>query len=120
MASLGLGFFVAAVVSAVALMPPPAVAQLRPYYYAGICPNLEVIVRSSVKQSMAQSPISAPAALRLFFHDCAVRVRTRTESSSWWLHISAHRSSTTDHPLIHHSTVCLVDARACRAATRRS
>ena len=74
MASLGLGFFVAAVVSAVALMPPPAVAQLRPYYYAGICPNLEVIVRSSVKQSMAQSPISAPAALRLFFHDCAVRV----------------------------------------------
>jgi len=75
MASLGLGFFVAAVVSAVALMPPPAVAQLRPYYYAGICPNLEVIVRSSVKQSMAQSPISAPAALRLFFHDCAVRVR---------------------------------------------
>ncbi|KAG2613925.1 peroxidase 45-like [Panicum virgatum] len=73
MASLGLGFLVAAAVSAVALMPPPAAAQLRPYYYSSICPNLEVIVRSSVKQSMAQSPISAPAALRLFFHDCAVR-----------------------------------------------
>ncbi|PAN22599.1 hypothetical protein PAHAL_4G030300 [Panicum hallii] len=73
MASLGLGFFVAAVVSAAALMAPPAVAQLRPYYYSSICPNLEVIVRSSVQQSMAQSPISAPAALRLFFHDCAVR-----------------------------------------------
>ncbi|RLM55730.1 peroxidase 45-like [Panicum miliaceum] len=73
MASLGLGFFVAAFVSAAALRAPPAVAQLRPYYYSSICPNLEVIVRSSVQQSMAQSPISAPAALRLFFHDCAVR-----------------------------------------------
>ncbi|PAN22598.1 hypothetical protein PAHAL_4G030200 [Panicum hallii] len=73
MASRKLGLFVAAaVVSAAALMPPCAVAQLRTDYYASACPNLENIVRGSVRQSMAQSQISAPAALRLFFHDCAV------------------------------------------------
>lgn len=78
MANLGVGLFVVAAVVSAALMPPSAVAQLRPYYYSSICPKLEVIVQSSVKQSMAQSPISAPAALRLFFHDCAVRVRVLT------------------------------------------
>ncbi|WVZ78737.1 hypothetical protein U9M48_026397 [Paspalum notatum var. saurae] len=74
MARLPLAFFAAAVVVVFdAFMPLSAVAQLRTDYYASICPNLETIVRSSVKQSMSQSPISAPAALRLFFHDCAVR-----------------------------------------------
>nr|CAB3471285.1 unnamed protein product [Digitaria exilis] len=78
MASLRLRLFVlAAVVSAASLIPPPTVAQssqqLRTDYYASVCPNLENIVRSSVRQSMAQSQISAPAALRLFFHDCAVQ-----------------------------------------------
>ncbi|KAK1612155.1 hypothetical protein QYE76_035828 [Lolium multiflorum] len=57
----------------VMLLSPLAAAQLRTGYYASICPKLEAIVRSSVKQSMAQSPIAGPAALRLFFHDCAVR-----------------------------------------------
>lgn len=69
MVSLRLAFLAVSV----AFLWPFAVAQLRPDYYASICPNLETIVRSSVRQSMAQSPISAPAALRLFFHDCAVR-----------------------------------------------
>lgn len=64
--------FVAATVMFVAFVPPPAVAQLRTDYYASVCPNLENIVRNSVRQSMTQSQISAPAALRLFFHDCAV------------------------------------------------
>ncbi|KAG2613926.1 peroxidase 45-like [Panicum virgatum] len=72
MASRKLGLFVTAVVSAAALVPPSAVAQLRTDYYASVCPNLESIVRGSVRQSMAQSQIAAPAALRLFFHDCAV------------------------------------------------
>ena len=76
MASRKLGLFVAAVVSAAALVPPSAVAQLRTDYYASVCPNLESIVRGSVRQSMAQSQIAAPAALRLFFHDCAITVRT--------------------------------------------
>ncbi|XP_066383474.1 peroxidase 45-like [Miscanthus floridulus] len=75
MASSRLSFVVvaAALVVSAGLMPQSAVAELKTDYYASTCPNLEVIVRSSVKQSMAQSPISAPAALRLFFHDCAVR-----------------------------------------------
>lgn len=68
----GLAFL--AVTSAALLSPLAVVGQLRTDYYSTICPNLETIVRSSVKQSMAASPISAPATLRLFFHDCAVRV----------------------------------------------
>ncbi|CAN6176963.1 unnamed protein product [Urochloa humidicola] len=72
MASRKLCLSVAAVVFAAVFMPPSAVAQLRTDYYASVCPNLENIVRGSVRQSMAQSQISAPAALRLFFHDCAV------------------------------------------------
>ncbi|EEE66279.1 hypothetical protein OsJ_22484 [Oryza sativa Japonica Group] len=67
----GLAFL--AVTSAALLSPLAVVGQLRTDYYSTICPNLETIVRSSVKQSMAASPISAPATLRLFFHDCAVR-----------------------------------------------
>ena len=55
MASRKLGLFVAAVVSAAAFVPPSAVAQLRTDYYASVCPNLESIVRGSVRQSMAQS-----------------------------------------------------------------
>ncbi|CAN6220260.1 unnamed protein product [Urochloa humidicola] len=73
MASRKLCLSVAAVVFLAAVfMPPSAVSQLRTDYYASVCPNLENIVRGSVRQSMAQSQISAPAALRLFFHDCAV------------------------------------------------
>ncbi|XP_040381318.1 peroxidase 45-like [Oryza brachyantha] len=67
----GLAFL--AVTSAALLSPFAVVGQLTTDYYAGICPNLETIVRSSVRQSMAASPIAAPATLRLFFHDCAVR-----------------------------------------------
>ncbi|KAF0903878.1 hypothetical protein E2562_029965 [Oryza meyeriana var. granulata] len=68
---VGLAFL--AVTSAALLSPFAVAGQLRTDYYASICPNLETIVRSSVKQSMAASPICAPATLRLFFHDCAVR-----------------------------------------------
>ncbi|WVZ78754.1 hypothetical protein U9M48_026411 [Paspalum notatum var. saurae] len=57
-----------------ALTPPmAATAQLRPDYYSSVCPNLESIVRDAVRQSVAHSPLAAPATLRLFFHDCAVR-----------------------------------------------
>ncbi|CAL5041096.1 unnamed protein product [Urochloa decumbens] len=57
---------------------PPSTAaagaqQLRPDYYADVCPNLESIVRDAVRMSVAHSPVAAPATLRLFFHDCAVR-----------------------------------------------
>nr|BAK05617.1 predicted protein [Hordeum vulgare subsp. vulgare] len=74
MANLGELASLAAIVvlAEVAILSSFAAAQLRPDYYAGVCPDLEGIVRDSVKRSMAKSPISAPATLRLFFHDCAV------------------------------------------------
>jgi peroxidase len=59
---------------------PPSMAgaqQLSPDYYADVCPDLESIVRAAVRMSVAHSPVAAPATLRLFFHDCAVRVRAR-------------------------------------------
>jgi peroxidase len=73
-------FPAAAAVLVAVLLWPLAAAQLSTGYYASICPSLEAIVQSSVKQSMAQSQIAGPAALRLFFHDCAVWVRTRATS----------------------------------------
>ena len=100
MARLRLVLFVAVVVSA-ALTPPSAVAQLRTDYYASTCPNLETIVRGSVRQSMAQSKIAAPAALRLFFHDCAVMVtHMLLIPASCWLPASSacSRSIELDRP----------------------
>ncbi|AQK66607.1 peroxidase 16 precursor [Zea mays] len=69
--------FLAAAAAAIFLLALPLMAtaqpKLRPDYYAGVCPNLESIVRGAVRQSVALSPLAAPATLRLFFHDCAVR-----------------------------------------------
>ncbi|KAG8095192.1 hypothetical protein GUJ93_ZPchr0012g18910 [Zizania palustris] len=65
--------FLAVFLLALAAVSPMPSAQLRPNYYANICPNLESIVRGAVQQSMTQSPIAAAATLRLFFHDCAVQ-----------------------------------------------
>ncbi|KAJ3696230.1 hypothetical protein LUZ60_001607 [Juncus effusus] len=48
-------------------------SALSQNYYANICPNVENLVRSAVQQKMSQDPITAPATLRLFFHDCFVR-----------------------------------------------
>lgn len=51
-----------------------ASAQLRQNYYSNICPNVESIVRAAVTQKFQQTFVTAPATLRLFFHDCFVRV----------------------------------------------
>ncbi|XP_078176233.1 peroxidase 45-like [Carex rostrata] len=48
-------------------------SALKQNYYAKTCPNLEKLVRGAVQKKMAQTPIAAPATLRLFFHDCFVR-----------------------------------------------
>ncbi|XP_009347014.2 peroxidase 16 [Pyrus x bretschneideri] len=50
-----------------------ACAQLRTDFYKGTCPNLESIVSSAVKTKFQQTFVTAPATLRLFFHDCFVR-----------------------------------------------
>ncbi|KAA8535676.1 hypothetical protein F0562_030679 [Nyssa sinensis] len=48
-------------------------AQLSQDFYKGTCPNVESLVRSAVTQKFQQTFITAPATLRLFFHDCFVR-----------------------------------------------
>lgn len=53
-------------------------SALKQNYYAKTCPNLEKLVRGAVQKKMAQTPIAAPATLRLFFHDCFVRVKKST------------------------------------------
>ena len=49
--------------------------QLSLNYYAKSCPQLEQLVGSVTSQQFKQSPVSAPATIRLLFHDCFVGVR---------------------------------------------
>ncbi|KAL7138114.1 hypothetical protein ABFS83_10G141400 [Erythranthe nasuta] len=48
-------------------------AQLRTNFYSSTCPNLEALVRAAVQTKFRQTFVTAPATLRLFFHDCFVR-----------------------------------------------
>ncbi|XP_075482394.1 peroxidase 73-like [Primulina tabacum] len=47
-------------------------AQLRLNYYANTCPDVERIVRTTVRAKFTQTFVTVPATLRLFFHDCFV------------------------------------------------
>lgn len=49
-------------------------AQLTRGFYNKICPNVEQLVRSAVTHKFQQTFVTAPATLRLLFHDCFVRV----------------------------------------------
>jgi peroxidase len=49
-------------------------AQLSKGFYGNTCPNVEQLVRSAVELKFQQTFVTAPATLRLFFHDCFVRV----------------------------------------------
>ncbi|CAN1167368.1 Peroxidase 16 [Linum perenne] len=51
----------------------PSEAQLSTDFYKNTCPNVESIVRSAVRAKFQQTFVTAPATLRLFFHDCFVR-----------------------------------------------
>jgi peroxidase len=57
-------------------------AQLRQNYYGSTCPNAESTVRSVISQHLQQSFAVGPGTLRLFFHDCFVRVRPLSRSRS--------------------------------------
>ncbi|XP_028796359.1 peroxidase 51-like [Neltuma alba] len=54
------------------LYPYFTCAQLSPHHYSKICPNLEKIVREAVRKKFHQTFVTAPATIRLFFHDCFV------------------------------------------------
>jgi peroxidase len=62
-----------AVAVALATAPTtPCEARLRRNYYAGVCPNVESIVRDAVTQKFRQTPATVGATVHLFFHDCFV------------------------------------------------
>ncbi|XP_021822999.1 peroxidase 55 [Prunus avium] len=46
--------------------------QLAENFYSFTCPNVEFIVKQAVSTKLSQTPITTPATLRLFFHDCFV------------------------------------------------
>ncbi|KAB2081921.1 hypothetical protein ES319_A05G164900v1 [Gossypium barbadense] len=46
--------------------------QLSVNYYAKSCPQVEQLVGSITSQQFKETPVSAPATIRLFFHDCFV------------------------------------------------
>ncbi|KAL5772309.1 hypothetical protein ACOSQ2_012233 [Xanthoceras sorbifolium] len=46
--------------------------QLSVNYYAKSCPQLEQLVGSVTSQQFKEAPVSGPATIRLFFHDCFV------------------------------------------------
>lgn len=49
--------------------------QLSVDYYAKSCPQLEQLVGSVTSQQFKEAPVSGPATIRLFFHDCFVEVK---------------------------------------------
>ncbi|KAE8700065.1 Peroxidase 73 [Hibiscus syriacus] len=55
------------------LFPGTVLAKLRKNYYHKTCPNVENIVRDAVTKKFQQTFVTAPATIRLFFHDCFVQ-----------------------------------------------
>lgn len=49
-------------------------AQLSPLFYSRTCPNLQLIVRNSMRQALVKEARLGASILRLFFHDCFVNV----------------------------------------------
>ena len=62
----------AAMLVVVAASAATCAAQLRRNYYAGVCPDVESIVRDAVARKYRETFITVGATLHLFFHDCFV------------------------------------------------
>ncbi|XP_062186477.1 peroxidase 51-like [Phragmites australis] len=69
-------------------------AQLRRNYYAGVCPNVESIVRDAVTKKVQQTFIAVGATVRLFFHDCFVEGC----DASVMVASTANNTAEKDHP----------------------
>ncbi|OQU88319.1 peroxidase 63 isoform X2 [Sorghum bicolor] len=70
-------------------------AQLRRGYYAGVCPNVESIVRGVVAKKIQQTPATVGATVRLFFHDCFVEGC----DASVMVASTANNTAEKDHPI---------------------
>lgn len=73
-------------------------AQLSTNFYQNSCPNVESIVQAAVRAKFQQTFVTAPATLRLYFHDCFVRVK---------YHSLIFVVSCIGHLLIHMKIVCV-------------
>ncbi|XP_031095356.1 peroxidase 55 [Ipomoea triloba] len=65
-----LRFFI--IIIMITLIEWRAEGQLAENFYASTCPNVELIVQQVVGTKFAQTFVTVPATLRLFFHDCFV------------------------------------------------
>ncbi|KAG1346814.1 Peroxidase 19 [Cocos nucifera] len=65
-------FFVGVAHSSNATRKAPVHHQLSLDFYSKTCPQLDQLVSSVTSRRFQQIPVSAPATIRLFFHDCFV------------------------------------------------
>lgn len=59
------------------LASAPAAAQLSPGFYSFSCPNVELLVRGTVRSASSMDSTIPAKLLRLLFHDCLVKVDCR-------------------------------------------
>lgn len=74
---------------------PTAARQLSNDFYAKSCPQLDQLVGSVTAQQFREAPVSGPATIRLFFHDCFVEVippqftpNSVSSIECWLVHVS--------------------------------
>lgn len=56
--------------SSLAILSPPSEAKLYRNYYQRRCPRFDQIMQDTITNKQINSPSTAAATLRLFFHDC--------------------------------------------------
>ena len=79
-ATLLMAFIVAAALSTATTSWAQSPLQIN--FYGTSCPQVEATVRNVTAGIIANDPTMGPALMRLFFHDCFVRV---------YLHTTDHR-----------------------------